>query len=278
MTSPELSVVIPAHGRQPQLTRAVQSALGQDVDLEVIIVDDGSAPPLVLDSAGARARVLRLDTNSGAAAARNAGVAVARAGWIAFLDSDDVWPENALRARFEVARAAAEPEHTIWAATFTDVWPDGRRATRTPKPSRDVIEAASGCWTCPGSTALFSIEAWRRSGGQDPALRRLEDYEWLFRWIAGGGRIAVHPGVGAEIHRGARATPEAARAAAEYIQAKHKDAPPHLRARMKSYLQLELAVSLWHRDVVGGVANLAQSWLAKPRLQPALERFWKPTK
>jgi glycosyltransferase involved in cell wall biosynthesis len=275
MAAPEVSVIIPSFGRQQQLMRAARSALAQDVDLELIVVDDGSPTPLRLDLEPGRTVLVRLDVNSGAAAARNAGAAAARANWIAFLDSDDCWPAGSLRPRLAAARAGGEPEATIWAGAFTDVWPDGRRLTRHPRASCDPLDFASGCWTCPGSTALLSREAWRRSGGQDPALRRLEDYEWLMRWGFAGGRIAVHPGVAAEIHRGARATPASIRAAANHIRAKHGATRARLRRRMESYLDLELAAAcLHHGDVAGGTVALARSWWLKPRRRAAIERFW----
>jgi glycosyltransferase involved in cell wall biosynthesis len=275
MAAPEVSVIIPSFGRQQQLMRAARSALAQDVDLELIVVDDGSPTPLTIDLDRERTVLVRLDVNSGAAAARNAGAAAARAHWIAFLDSDDCWPSGVLRPRLEAARTGGQSEATIWAGAFTDVWPDGRRLTRHPRASCDPIDFASGCWTCPGSTALLSREAWRRSGGQDPALRRLEDYEWLMRWGFAGGRIGVYADVAAEISRGGRATPATTRAAADYIRAKHGATSAGVRRRIESYLALELAAAcLHHGEVVGGTVALARSWWLKPRLRAALEPFW----
>ncbi len=273
MASPELSVVIPAFGRQDELLRAARSVLAQDVDLELLIVDDGSATPISVDLE--RVRVLRLDTNSGPAAARNAGVAAARADWIAFLDSDDVWPVSSLRSRLQAAKRKAAPA-TIWATAFTYVWPDGRKQTRTPRASAAIADFASGCWTVPGSTALFSAEAWRRSGGQDQTLRRLEDYEWLIRWGLAGGRIEIHPDVGAEIQRGPRAPPELVEAAAGRIRAKHAGlGSDDVRRRIESYLQLEIAAARLDRgDVLGGSLAFARSLWLKPRVRAALEPFW----
>ncbi len=276
MGAPELSVVIPAFGRQAELTRAVRSALAQDVDLDVVIVDDGSPEPLRADTE--RTSIVRLEANRGAAAARNAGVAAARGAWIAFLDSDDVWPAGSLRARVDAARDACD-DACIWACAFTYVWPDGRREQRTPRPSAAARDFASGCWSCPGSTALMSKAAWARSGGQDETLRRLEDYEWLLRWGRSGGRLAVHPAPAAEIQRSGRAAPDVIATAAHAILRRHGDAPALLKSRMQSYLQLEMAAArLGHGDVIGGGVALARSWLLKPRLQAALEPFWTPAR
>lgn len=276
MGKPELSVIVPTYGRAEQALRAVKSALAQDIDLEVVVVDDGSPTPIEMDAGAPRVTIVRLENNQGAAAARNAGVAAAKAQWIALLDSDDVWPALSLRPRLDAARGAGDAGRTIWAAGFVDVWPNGRRgAVRRPKPSARATDFAAGCWSCPGSTALLSRAAWERSGGQDPALRRLEDYEWLFRWGLAGGRLEIHDGVGAEINRGWRAAPDLIAAAAAYVQTKHAAAPKTLTRRMESYLQLELAASLLrHGAGVGGVLALTRSWLLHPRLQAALEPFW----
>lgn len=275
MSRPELSVVLPSFGRQRQTERAVASALAQDVDLEIVVIDDGSPSPLEL-AGDARIRIVRFQQNQGAAAARNAGVAMAAADWIAFLDSDDAWPDGSLRPRLSQARAAADAHETIWVAGFVDTDATGRRLrSRLPRETDRIEDFASGCWACPGSTALLTREGWVRSGGQDENLRRLEDFEWLYRWGAGGGRLRVYPAIGAEISRGSRAAPDLVAAAAAQILFKHADVPTPLRRRMQSYLYLELGASrLAQRAWLGAGLALAQSWLLHPRMQPSLERFW----
>ncbi len=43
-----------------------------------------------------RIRVIKLERNSGAQAARNKGIEIANGKWISFLDSDDIWEPNKL--------------------------------------------------------------------------------------------------------------------------------------------------------------------------------------
>lgn len=275
MTKPVLSVVIPCLGRERELRRAVLSVLDQQVALEVIVVDDATPTPIALDGLDGPVSIVRLAANQGAAAARNAGVAAARADWIAFLDSDDAWPQGALAPRLRAAFDSPRPETRIWTAAFVDVWPNGRRRTRRPRVANIAEDFAAGCWTCPGSTALFARSAWAASGGQDPALRRQEDYEWLLRWALGGGQVAVYPGIGAEISRGGRGQPTDVVGACAHIRARHGALPAPWRRRMESYLNLELGVAfLHHGQWVEGSAALARSWGQHPRLQASLERFW----
>jgi GT2 family glycosyltransferase len=272
---PELSVIIPTFGRPLEVRRAVASALVQDVPLEVIVVDDGSPEPLP-GFGDERVVIQRQSRNLGAAAARNHGARHARGAWLAFLDSDDVWPTGSLRERLDAARSAGADANIIWVSGFEDVWPNGRRRVRIPKESDVLEDYVSGCWGCPGSTALMSRSSWEKSGGQDENLRRLEDYDWLIRWIELGARVAVHPSVGAEIARGGRGSPEAIVQAAAYLLKKHSALAKALTTRMESYLNLEIGVACLHAGAMAsGASALAKSWLLHPRLQPSLEHFWK---
>lgn len=108
---PRVSVVIPAHNRAGVIGAAVDSVLRQSLQAtEILVVDDGSSDGTA-DAASAsgdpRVRVLRLEHNRGAAAARNAGVAAASADLVAFQDSDDEWLP--LKLTKQVTRLAESP-------------------------------------------------------------------------------------------------------------------------------------------------------------------------
>src|SRR5579859_7632126 len=89
-----VSVVIPVFNNAPTIERAVASVLAQcfDGEVEVIVVNDGSTDGStdILRGFGDRIHVIE-QANRGAAAARNAGVAVATGEYVAFLDADDEW-------------------------------------------------------------------------------------------------------------------------------------------------------------------------------------------
>ncbi|PSB13282.1 glycosyl transferase family 2, partial [filamentous cyanobacterium CCP2] len=113
MRVPSLSIIIPTYNRPELLSRAVQSALNQtESDIEVIVVDDGSTPPVTLPEHN-QLRVIRLDPNQGGAAARNHGAAAARAPWITYLDDDDVllpdMAEKALRSIAQIPQTLPAP-------------------------------------------------------------------------------------------------------------------------------------------------------------------------
>jgi glycosyltransferase involved in cell wall biosynthesis len=96
---PLVSVIVPTFQRPDFLRAALRSVLRQTFkDLEVVVVDDGSAMDLkpvlsVLDDV--RLRYVRHDSNRGEAAARNTGIRRASGEYVAFLDDDDEWlPEK----------------------------------------------------------------------------------------------------------------------------------------------------------------------------------------
>jgi len=82
------------------LLRGLGAVLGQrDVDLEVVIVDDGSSDgtiEAVRTRYGDRLVTVRHAEARGVSAARNAGISQASGEAIAFLDDDDVWSPDKL--------------------------------------------------------------------------------------------------------------------------------------------------------------------------------------
>ncbi|MBC8412412.1 glycosyltransferase [bacterium] len=98
--SPAISVVIPVYNREDLVIRALESVLAQSLTpSEIIVVDDGSTDNTrsVLQDYTDRITLLHSETNSGASAARNMGIAHAKTEWIACLDSDDAWEKDKLK-------------------------------------------------------------------------------------------------------------------------------------------------------------------------------------
>lgn len=92
----------------PYVNAAVHSALLQTLtEIEVIVVDDGSTDEtaeIVGCIQDPRLRVIKRE-HFGAAATLNAGVAQARAPYIAFLDGDDVWLPDRLSRHLQFMEA-----------------------------------------------------------------------------------------------------------------------------------------------------------------------------
>jgi len=108
--SPEISVVIAAYNAEAYIERAMRSALSQEnVEVEVVVVNDGSTDDTLAAASGIddiRVKCLSLARNSGPSAARNTGIAISSAPWVAVLDADDTLMPNRLARLLELARKA----------------------------------------------------------------------------------------------------------------------------------------------------------------------------
>ena len=89
MEKPLVSVVMPVYNGERYIGKAIESALGQEVPVEVLVIDDCSADGTELavmkymDSG--KIRYIQNEQNMGAARSRNRGVKEARGKYIAFL-------------------------------------------------------------------------------------------------------------------------------------------------------------------------------------------------
>lgn len=105
----KVSVVIPAYRCSQTLESSVCSALSQTVSgIEVIVVNDSpdresQAILKRIARKEPRLTVIALKKNVGVAEARNRGVLEAKADWIAFLDSDDLWEPDKLEKQLAAA-------------------------------------------------------------------------------------------------------------------------------------------------------------------------------
>jgi hypothetical protein len=181
--SPSVSVVVPTHNRRDLLRLTLGTVLWQeDVDLEVIVVDDGSTDGTVdeVSSIGdPRVRLHRHERPRGVSESRNAGIAEARGQWLAFLDDDDLWAPRKLRSQLD----AAGPE-TTW-VYVGDVEMDAQQRVIAggPPPPPDVVVrrlprvslVPAGC-----SGVIARRSAVESVGGFDPRFHNLADWdEWL---------------------------------------------------------------------------------------------------
>jgi glycosyltransferase involved in cell wall biosynthesis len=178
---PEVSVIIPTYNRRAMLREAVASVLAQrDADFELIVVDDGSTD----GTSGLLSRLTHVTVarteRRGPAAARNRGVACARAPLIAFLDSDDLWAPDKLARQLAFMREF--PDCAI--SQTAEMWiRDGCRVNpglRHLKRAGDIfLDSLQTCLISP-SAVILKTDLFRTLGGFDEDLAAAEDYDlWL---------------------------------------------------------------------------------------------------
>jgi glycosyltransferase involved in cell wall biosynthesis len=176
-----VSVVIPCYNRAGTIAEAIQSVRAQSrAPLELIVVDDASSDDSAQIAERAGARVIRIATNAGNAAARNVGARVATGDAIAWLDSDDFWDANhisvvaGLLDRNPEAAAAASATRLV--GSRAGVW----YARIPPGPPVDVVREAFADWLVPSIAAIVRRDALTAVGGFDDGERYAVDFDlWL---------------------------------------------------------------------------------------------------
>ena len=99
-----VSVVIPAYNARDTIQEEIRSVQAQTVPVrEVIVVDDGSADGTanVVREEFSSVRLFQV-VNGGPSRARNYGIQVAEASWVAFLDADDCWHPQKVERQLKV--------------------------------------------------------------------------------------------------------------------------------------------------------------------------------
>ena len=130
MSTPNVSVIIPAYNCGDLVRQAIDSACKQTYnDYEVIVVDDGSTDEtweVIQQTAANRSRVRAMRAeHAGLAAARNYGISQMRGDWIALLDADDLWEQNKLQRCMNFF--CEHPDLSIVYTPMAPVLMDGQR-------------------------------------------------------------------------------------------------------------------------------------------------------
>ena len=111
-------------------------------DFELLIIADGVSAPVLSILSGypdARIRLIRLPLNMGISAARNAGLAAAKAPYIALMDSDDVALPQRLATQY--AFLQAHPEVPVCSSNSIKFFPDGTRIPMRYPETDGMIKA-----------------------------------------------------------------------------------------------------------------------------------------
>jgi glycosyltransferase involved in cell wall biosynthesis len=172
--APLVSVVVPAYQAEAYLAEALESALGQDLDgVEVVVVDDGSIDRTAEIALAHGVRVLRRP-HRGPAAARNAGLAVARGEFVTILDADDLWPADRLSRQVDHLRK--HPALGI-VLGLTEIF----LTPGQPRPAHWPVGHVGRPIPAVAGTMLARARVFEIVGGFDEELRRCEDIDWLAR-------------------------------------------------------------------------------------------------
>lgn len=202
MSSPLISVVIPAYNHDNFIGAAIESVLNQTVaDFELIIVDDGSTDntaQIIKSYSDSRISYYHQE-NQDAFNTINRGMSMAKGKYISILNSDDVYTLD----RFD--KILAHFDETDTECVITDVTPISDAGVEFTDPefgwnqwhqknrlfyqkSDDIYTAfLKGNFMVTTSNLFMTAEAMKRVG-KFCSLRYLHDYDYIFRMML------AHPG------------------------------------------------------------------------------------
>lgn len=179
-----IALLIPVWNRQRKLERALLSLVSEASLLEVVVVDDGSVPPVRIDPAlPLDVHLIRLTRNQGIAAALNAGLEYVferSHPYVARLDSDDVALAGRFRRQFDLLER--HPEVGICGGGYRERRIDGGGSTdvvalRDDGAIRRGMHLRTTLWH---PTVMIRTSVARRVGFFDPGLK-CEDVDFFLR-------------------------------------------------------------------------------------------------
>lgn len=264
-----VAIVIPCFNQKRFLRTAIDSALGQSVPAdEIIVVDDGSDDDLASVTSACPGVSLIRQPNRGLAGARNSGLEASASKRIVFLDADDRLLPNAIADGLECF--GQHPQAAFVYGGFNVVH---RRATEqsfTPVAThRDFIRSN---WVGMIATVMFDRAKLLAAGGFDESLGMCEDWDAYLR-LTRDFSFASHPRIVADyVRHGANASNDVAelRRWIETVRAKEMERgldPDDRRA-------WEEGEQLWRVRVPDPTPRSALHRAARRAAKRVLRPFW----
>lgn len=185
------AILLPYYNHPAGLARTLQSLCGEPEPFTLCIVDDGNAPPLLLEAADYPflIKVIRLEQNSGIVAALNAGlhsILHDSFDFIARIDAGDCWIPGRLAAQRDFL--LANPDHAwvgSWATAvnsrgqdlFTLKYPETDTSVRQFMPINSAL-----CHPA----VMMRADAVHEAGFYSPLYPAAEDYDFFWRLLSFG--------------------------------------------------------------------------------------------
>lgn len=194
MKNKTIDVIIPAYNNGKYLIDAINSVLIQnDFVHKILVIDDGST-----DNSKKIITSLKLlhpkiqyyyQENKGLSAARNAGIKMSTAKYLAFLDADDIWLPNKLKKQLYIFSQTKYRRLGLVYGEYLDIDEKGNEIKNfggfrlhpqiKGKVSKELLECNYA--TGSGSAVLVKKECFDRVGMFDKTLKACEDWDMWMR-------------------------------------------------------------------------------------------------
>jgi glycosyltransferase involved in cell wall biosynthesis len=189
-----VSAIIPAFNAETYVADAIESVLGQTYQpIECIVVDDGSTDgtAAAVRAFGARVTLIQ-QPNAGIAGARNRGAASASGEYLAFLDADDRWLPERVRAGLDALARAPEAGAVVCGTQVVD---DSLRAIGTivqdPGVTVENLLLCQATLVSTSSNLLIRRPCFDSAGGWDSRLPGSEDWAMTYSLVRGRQLVSI---------------------------------------------------------------------------------------
>lgn len=173
--TPLVSIIIPVYNGEKYIKQAIENVLSQNYPAkEIIIINDGSTDKSdeIIRNLNTDVRYFAREINSGPSATRNKGIKDASGKYIAFLDVDDLWPENNLSLLVSELEEHEDVDIVRgYAQLFRDSEDGEKEYLSNPKESYQYYIGAG----------LYRSKVFSKVGLFDTSLIFGEDTDWYNR-------------------------------------------------------------------------------------------------
>jgi hypothetical protein len=273
---PPVTVIVPTRNRPELVRESIAAVVGQDYPgrIDCIVVHDQEPPDEDLARMGTERRTVRAVANShtpGLPGARNTGLDLARAEFIASCDDDDTW--HTAKLRLQIERLLGEPDLLVVGAGIRLMlsagkiheWPGRAEEISYQMLLRNRVKELHS------STLVMRREAFVKAGRYDEDLPNGhgEDYDWVLR-AARAGRVGLIAQPLADIRKNApsfyRGLAASALPSQEYMLAKHPDFARSRRGHARLLGQMAFARSVLgqRREAIRDATKALTRWPLSP--------------
>ena len=173
---PLVSVIVPVYNAEDYLADALDSVIAQGYPaLDIITIDDGSddRSAAILNSGRYNTRYVRQE-NRGPAAARNVGLSMSSAEFVAFIDADDTWPPGKLSSQLAYLEENPAVDIVLGKVKYTGSLSERERNIRFEGSGQTTKNVNLG-------SGVFRRSVFGTVGTFDESLIHYEDHDWFLR-------------------------------------------------------------------------------------------------